>query len=102
MLPSHLCSLPPSIPACVPLPTPDAVLAYPLIPNLSPSPPTLRSGLSKRYPLCDGSHKGSTFSPVKMTNETAEPVVKYLCSCGHSKKTDGTCDGSHRKINLTQ
>lgn len=52
-------------------------------------------GLSKKQPFCDGSHKGSGFSPVKFTLEKAEK--KYLCGC---KATGNApfCDGSHNKL----
>lgn len=52
-------------------------------------------GLSKNQPFCDGSHKGSEFSPVKFTLDEAE--TKYLCGC----KASGNkpfCDGTHNKL----
>jgi len=52
-------------------------------------------GLSKKQPFCDGSHKGSSFTPVKFTLEQKEK--KYLCGC---KATTNSpfCDGSHNKL----
>jgi len=52
-------------------------------------------GRSKKQPYCDGSHKGSNFSPVAFKAEKTEKV--YLCGC---KKTVGQpfCDGSHKNL----
>jgi len=52
-------------------------------------------GRSKQQPFCDGSHKGSEFSPLKFV--PAESKKLWFCAC---KKT-GTaplCDGSHKKL----
>jgi CDGSH-type Zn-finger protein len=51
-------------------------------------------GLSKNQPLCDGSHKGTGFSPVKHHAEKAGTV--YFCGC---KATNNVplCDGSHKR-----
>lgn len=50
-------------------------------------------GQSKNQPFCDGSHKGSDFSPVKWQAE--EGGTKWFCAC---KQTNGQpfCDGSHK------
>lgn len=52
-------------------------------------------GKSKNQPFCDGSHKGSTFSPVKFTAEESKKV--WLCGC---KQTAGQpfCDGAHKAL----
>ncbi len=52
-------------------------------------------GRSANQPFCDGSHKGSEFSPVKWTAE--DDGAKFFCAC---KQTDGRpfCDGSHKKL----
>ena len=49
-------------------------------------------GKSSNQPYCDGSHKGSEFSPVKYTAEKSGKV--YFCGC---KQTGNQplCDGSH-------
>jgi len=51
-------------------------------------------GRSKNQPFCDGSHKGTEFSPVEYKAE--ETKKKFFCSC---KQTDNQpfCDGSHNK-----
>ena len=52
-------------------------------------------GQSKRQPFCDGSHKGTEFTPVKFTVTEAQKV--WLCGC---KQTGSRpfCDGSHKKL----
>lgn len=52
-------------------------------------------GQSKNQPFCDGSHKGTEFTPVKFT--VAADGKKWLCGC---KRTAGQpfCDGSHKKL----
>ncbi len=52
-------------------------------------------GLSKNQPYCDGSHKGTSFSPKQFTLDAEKQVA--LCTC---KATKGSpfCDGSHRTV----
>ena len=52
-------------------------------------------GLSKKQPFCDGSHKGTAFSPVEFKAATSEEV--WFCAC---KRTGSkpTCDGSHKRL----
>ena len=52
-------------------------------------------GRSKNQPFCDGSHKGTTFSPIKNIIETPSKVA--WCGCKHTK-TPPFCDGSHRNL----
>lgn len=52
-------------------------------------------GLSQKQPFCDGSHKGTSFSPTKI--EVTEPKRLGLCQCKASKKPP-YCDGSHAEI----
>ncbi len=52
-------------------------------------------GRSKSQPFCDGSHKGSSFSPVK--TEITESKTVAWCGCKHSKNAP-FCDGSHSKL----
>lgn len=47
---------------------------------------------SARYPYCDGSHRGSEITPLKVVLEKACTVV--WCACGQSKNAP-FCDGSH-------
>jgi CDGSH iron-sulfur domain-containing protein 3 len=54
-----------------------------------------RCGRSATQPFCDGTHKGSEFSPLKYV--AGESKQLWFCVC---KKT-GTpplCDGTHRKL----
>jgi CDGSH-type Zn-finger protein len=52
-------------------------------------------GQSKSQPFCDGSHKGSLFSPLKV--DIAEAKTVAWCGCKHSKN-GCLCDGSHAKL----
>jgi CDGSH iron-sulfur domain-containing protein 3 len=52
-------------------------------------------GRSSDQPFCDGSHKGTGFSPVKMTIE--EPKRMAWCGCKHSGAKP-ECDGTHKKL----
>jgi CDGSH-type Zn-finger protein len=52
-------------------------------------------GKSKSQPFCDGSHKGSDFTPVKYTAEDSKAV--YFCGCKHSGN-GALCDGSHESL----
>jgi CDGSH iron-sulfur domain-containing protein 3 len=52
-------------------------------------------GKSATQPFCDGSHKGSDFSPVEYKADKAEAA--YFCGCKHS--ANGVmCDGTHKKF----
>lgn len=51
-------------------------------------------GQSKTQPFCDGTHKGSGFSPVKYSATESNEV--YFCGCKASAKRP-LCDGSHNK-----
>ncbi len=52
-------------------------------------------GLSQKQPFCDGSHKGTSFSPVKET--ISEKKTVYWCGCKASKNAP-FCDGSHKQL----
>ena len=52
-------------------------------------------GKSNKQPFCDGSHKGTDFTPVKYTAETDSKV--FFCGCKASGKAP-VCDGSHSKL----
>lgn len=52
-------------------------------------------GHSKGQPFCDGSHKGTGFSPLKIDLSEAKTVA--WCGCKHSKNLP-YCDGSHSKL----
>lgn len=52
-------------------------------------------GQSRTQPFCDGSHKGSAFSPVEYKAEKDGTV--YFCGCKHTA-TQPLCDGSHKKL----
>ena len=51
-------------------------------------------GQSKTQPFCDGTHKGSSFTPVKYVATETKEV--YFCGCKASANRP-LCDGSHKK-----
>ena len=52
-------------------------------------------GRSKNQPFCDGSHKGTRFTPVKYTAEATKKV--FFCGCKHTANPP-LCDGSHKNL----
>jgi CDGSH-type Zn-finger protein len=52
-------------------------------------------GKSGKQPFCDGSHKGSSFTPMKFDAEQSGTVS--FCGC---KQTGNSprCDGTHNKL----
>lgn len=52
-------------------------------------------GKSQKQPFCDGSHKDTSFAPVKF--EATESKKVFFCGC---KNTAGQplCDGSHKAL----
>lgn len=51
-------------------------------------------GESKSQPFCDGSHKETSFQPMKIRVE--EDTKKALCTCKQTKYAP-CCDGSHKE-----
>lgn len=52
-------------------------------------------GQSKTQPFCDGSHKGSVFTPIAYN--ATESTTVYFCGCkqgGHKP----LCDGTHKSL----
>jgi CDGSH-type Zn-finger protein len=52
-------------------------------------------GKSARQPFCDGTHKGSEFTPVKY--EATETTQVWFCACKHTAHQP-LCDGAHKKL----
>ncbi len=52
-------------------------------------------GRSQKQPFCDGSHKGSEFSPIKY--DAPDSKLVYFCGC---KNSGGKpfCDGTHKRL----
>jgi len=82
----------------------DAPMPSPTIAQQSPFPVAVESGKSyfwcacgksSKQPFCDGSHKGSEFTPVKW--DAVESKTVYFCGCKHSGHAP-LCDGSHQRL----
>jgi CDGSH-type Zn-finger protein len=52
-------------------------------------------GRSASQPFCDGSHKGTDFTPIETVIPAAETVA--WCACKHSQNKP-FCDGSHGRL----
>ena len=52
-------------------------------------------GKSKSQPFCDGSHKGSAFSPVQWT--APESTRAWFCVCKQTS-TQPLCNGTHKTL----
>lgn len=52
-------------------------------------------GKSAKQPFCDGSHKGSEFSPMEI--KLAEKKTLWLCACKRTKSAPN-CDGTHKSL----
>ena len=79
-------------------------MSEPYIADTKPKPVELKAGetvwwctcgRSKSQPFCDGSHKGSEFTPLKFTAEKDEKY--FFCQCKRSGNPP-LCDGSHKAI----
>ena len=51
-------------------------------------------GQSQKQPFCDGSHKGSEFSPLAY--QAPKTTKAYFCGCKATAKSP-LCDGTHNK-----
>ena len=54
-----------------------------------------RCGRSNKQPFCDGSHKGTDFTPMEFKLDQPKRVA--LCMCKHTAKAP-FCDGTHQKL----
>ena len=52
-------------------------------------------GRSSNQPFCNGSHRGTSFSPVAYKADKSGTV--YFCGCKHTQ-TPPLCDGSHNNL----
>jgi len=82
----------------------DRLMSDPQIAAKNPAPVELEAGKDYWYcscgasgsqPFCDGSHKGTEFSPQKFTAE--KDGTAYLCQCKHTGNAP-FCDGSHKDL----
>ena len=51
-------------------------------------------GKSQKQPFCDGSHKGTEFTPLKYKAEKSTKL--FFCGCKATGKAP-LCDGSHSR-----
>lgn len=78
-------------------------MAEPVIAQKGPYPLNLQPGTyywcacgrSKNQPFCDGSHKETGLTPIKL--ELTEATEIFLCGCKHSGKKP-YCDGTHKRL----
>ena len=52
-------------------------------------------GKSAKQPFCDGSHKGTDYSPIIVTNDKYGKIA--WCGC-KTTSNPPYCDGSHSKL----
>ncbi len=52
-------------------------------------------GRSQLQSFCDGSHKGTSFTPLTFISKAT--TQKWVCACKHTKSPP-YCDGSHQKF----
>ena len=52
-------------------------------------------GKSQKQPFCDGSHKGSEFTPVEY--KATASTKAWFCGCKATAKAP-LCDGSHKTL----
>jgi len=79
-------------------------MSEPLIAKRKPCLETVRAGKkyfwcscgrSAKQPFCDGSHKGTEFTPVEFVAQADGEIL--FCACKHTR-TQPTCDGSHNNL----
>ncbi len=79
-------------------------MSNPEIPQKAPYPVEVSSGKkyfwcacgkSARQPFCDGSHKETGFTPVKLSLN--EKTKVWLCGCKRSGNKPH-CDGTHKTL----
>ena len=52
-------------------------------------------GKSQNQPFCDGSHKGSAFTPIEY--KAAEAKKVFFCACKQTANHP-LCDGTHKSL----
>ena len=79
-------------------------MTSPAVPQKAPYPVEVQAGKtywwcscgkSARQPFCDGSHKGTDFTPVRY--DATQTGKVWFCACKHSAKAP-LCDGSHKNL----
>ena len=54
-----------------------------------------KCGLSNKQPFCDGSHKSTSFTPIKYEAEESKKI--FFCGCKQSARKP-LCDGTHKSL----
>ena len=54
-----------------------------------------RCGASATQPYCDGSHTGTSFTPLEVKVEEKRKIA--FCNCKHTGK-EPHCDGAHARL----
>jgi CDGSH-type Zn-finger protein len=52
-------------------------------------------GGSKNQPFCDGTHRGTGFTPMQYKAAASQKV--WFCGCKHTGNKP-TCDGTHKRV----
>lgn len=52
-------------------------------------------GRSQKQPFCDGSHKGTEFTPLKY--DAVQTGKAWFCACKQTANAP-LCDGTHKKL----
>ncbi len=77
--------------------TPRVATKVPVVMDLEPGTYYWCScGRSEGQPFCDGSHRGTAFTPVEIVVSEKQEKVPF-CTCKRAA-TGYRCDGAHRNI----
>ena len=52
-------------------------------------------GGSKNQPFCDGTHRGTGFTPMQYKAAASQKI--WFCGCKHTSNKP-TCDGTHKTL----
>ncbi|MBK8099247.1 MAG: CDGSH iron-sulfur domain-containing protein [Planctomycetes bacterium] len=79
-----------------PLPPPGRVQKGPFVTCCNPGKYAwCRCQRSQSFPYCDGTHRGTPATPLKVVFDATTTVIWCACAC---TKTPPFCDGSHARL----